>query len=137
MKKFVIYTDGGARGNPGKSAIGVYFSNLDKTYSEFIGEGTNNIAEYKAVIFALQKAKSILGKDKAKNTEIEIRSDSELLVNQLNGKYKIKEENLKLLFVDIWNLMQDFKKVSFTYVPREENKIADAILNETLDQLEK
>jgi ribonuclease HI len=137
MKKFVIYTDGGARGNPGKSAIGVYFSNLYKTYSEFIGEGTNNIAEYKAVIFALQKAKSILGKDKAKNTEIEIRSDSKLLVNQLNGKYKIKEENLKLLFVDIWNLMQDFKSVKFKHINREENKIADAILNETLDQLEK
>lgn len=137
MKKFVIYTDGGARGNPGKSAIGVYFSNLDKTYSEFIGEGTNNIAEYKAVIFALQKAKSILGKDKAKNTEIEIRSDSELLVNQLNGKYKIKEEKLKLLFVDIWNLMQDFKSVKFKHINREENKIADAILNQTLDKLEK
>lgn len=131
--KIIIYTDGGARGNPGPAAIGVVFP--DKHYGEQIGNVTNNVAEYKAVIFALKKAKSLLGGEKAGKTEIEVRSDSELIVNQLNGEYKVKEEDLKLLFVDVWNLKQEFKSVSFVHIPRGKNKEADALVNRALDTL--
>jgi ribonuclease HI len=131
--KIVVYTDGGSRGNPGPAAIGVYIETLDKKYSQFLGKTTNNIAEYKAIIFALKKIKSLIGSEKSFNTEIEIRSDSNLIVNQLNGKYKIKEKSLFEYFVEIWNLKQEYKKVSFVYVPREKNKVADALLNETLN----
>ncbi len=134
--KIVIYTDGGARGNPGPAAIGVAIGTpLNKNYGEAIGNTTNNIAEYSAVVFALKKTKALLGGEKAEKTEIEIRSDSELLVSQLNGKYKIKEENLVPLFIQIWNLKQDFKNVSFIHVPREKNKEADKLVNKALDTL--
>ena len=132
VSELIIYTDGGARGNPGPAAIAAVIG--DKEYGETIGETTNNIAEYKAAIFALKKAKHLIGKEKAKESEIEIRSDSELLVNQVNGKYKIKEAELKNLFVDIWNLKQDFKKVVFIHISREKNILADAILNKSLDR---
>ena len=135
--KVIIYTDGGSRGNPGPSAIGVYFETLNKKYSENIGEATNNVAEYKAIIFALKKCKQLVGKDNSKNTNIEIKSDSELVVKQLNGEFKLKDEDLIPLFVDIWNLKQDFGEVSFTHILREKNKIADKLLNEELDRAEK
>jgi len=133
MKKLIIYTDGGARGNPGPAAIGVVVG--DKSYGEAIGNTTNNIAEYKALIFGLKKAKSLLGGKKAEETDIEVRSDSELIVSQLKGEYKIKEENLKPLFIDVWNLKQDFKSVSFIHVPREKNREADKLVNQALDTL--
>jgi len=132
-KKLIIYTDGGARGNPGPAAIGVVIG--DKIYGEAIGETTNNVAEYKAIIFALKKAKHLIGSHNAKNTDLEIYSDSELIVNQLNGKFKIKDENLKPLFIDIWNLKQDFNKVYFKYIPREKNQMADKLVNQSLDIL--
>jgi len=138
MNKLIIYTDGGARGNPGPAAIGfVIGTHADggagKEYSEYISETTNNVAEYKAVIFALKKAKSLLGGNKAKQAEVEVRSDSELLVSQMNGSYKIKEESLKMLFVDVWNLKTEFKGVSFAHIPREKNSRADALVNRELD----
>jgi len=132
-KKLIIYTDGGARGNPGPAAIGAIVG--DKNYSEAIGNATNNVAEYRAVIFALKKAKALFGGDKAKEMEVEIRSDSELLVKQLKGEYKIKDKELQPLFVEVWNEMQDFKKVTFKLIPREENKEADALVNRALDTL--
>lgn len=137
IKKIVVYTDGGSRGNPGPSAFGVYFETLDKKYSQYLGVTTNNVAEYKAIIFALKKIKSLIGKNNAKKIEIEINSDSQLVVSQLNGNYKIKEKNLWEYFIEIWNLKQDFGKVSFNYIPRSKNKIADFLLNETLDKYTK
>ncbi|MEK7626724.1 MAG: ribonuclease HI family protein [Patescibacteria group bacterium] len=131
--KLVIYTDGGARGNPGPAAIGVVVG--EKGYGEAIGNTTNNVAEYKAVIFGLKKAKSLLGGKKAAEAEIEVRADSELVVSQLNGDYKIKEDNLKPLFIDVWNLRQDFKSVSFIHIPREKNREADRLVNQALDTL--
>lgn len=131
--KLTIYADGGARGNPGPAAIGAVVG--EKSYSEAIGKTTNNVAEYKAVIFALKKAKALLGGDKAKKTELEIRSDSELLVSQVKGEYKIKDEELKPLFIEVWNKMQNFKKVTFKLVPREENKEADKLVNRALNTL--
>jgi ribonuclease HI len=132
-KKIIVCTDGGSRGNPGPAALGVYFETLNKKYGEYIGETTNNVAEYEAIIFALKKAKQLVGKKHAAETEIEIKSDSQLIVSQLSGEFKLKEENLWKYFIQVWNLKQNFKKVSFTYIPRERNKVADFLLNETLN----
>ena len=129
----LIYTDGGARGNPGPAAIGAVLGG--KKYKETIGKATNNVAEYKAVIFALQKAKLLLGKRKSEEAKLEVRSDSELIVRQLNREYRVKDEDLKPLFVDVLNLTHDFKSVHFVVIPREENKIADALVNQALDTL--
>ncbi len=136
MSKLIINTDGGARGNPGPAAIGIVVGEpFGKGYAEPIGEATNNVAEYKAVIFALKKAKHLLGGKKAKQAEVEVRSDSELVVSQLRGEFQIKDKELVPLFVDVWNLKQDFKLVVFDYVPREENAEADALVNRALDTL--
>ncbi len=138
MRKIIIYTDGGSRGNPGPAAAGVMFCNEKgqsiKEYSEYLGDKlTNNEAEYKAVIFALKKFKAVFGKKLAKNSEIEIRSDSELLVKQINAKYKILNENIQPLFLEIWNLKFDFKKLKFKQISRDKNKQADRLANEALD----
>ena len=133
MEKIIIYTDGGSRGNPGPAALGVYFKNSNKKYSEFLGKTTNNEAEYRAIIFALKKCKQLVGKEKCGQAEIEIRSDSQLIVSQLNGVFKLKEESLWKFFIEIWNLKQEFEKVDFVYIPREENKIADMMVNQELD----
>jgi ribonuclease HI len=137
MKKVIIYTDGGSRGNPGPSAMGVVFCNekedIFKKYSECIGQATNNEAEYGAVIFAMKKFKALFGKKIAETSEIEIKSDSELIVRQLNGEYKIENPRIGELFLEVWNLKIDFKKVKFTLIPREKNKEADRLVNEALD----
>ena len=138
MKKIIIYTDGGSRGNPGPAAAGAMFCNEKgqsiKEFSEYLGDKlTNNEAEYKAVIFALKKFKAVFGKKLAKNSEIEIRSDSELLVKQINAKYKILNENIQPLFLEIWNLKFDFKKLKFKQISRDKNKQADRLANEALD----
>jgi len=97
-------------------------------------ERTNNEAEYEAVIFSLKKLKLLLGKKAIKKAEVEIRSDSELLVKQMNGEYKIMEIALQKLFMKIWNLKTEFGKVIFVYVPREENSEADRLANLALDK---
>lgn len=130
--KVVIHTDGGARGNPGPAAIGIIIGT--KNYAEKIGETTNNVAEYKAVIFALKKTKHLLGKKRARQTELEINTDSELLFKQLNGQYKILEPELQSLFIEIWNLKPDFKKVNFKKIGREQNKAADKLVNQALSE---
>jgi ribonuclease HI len=137
MKKIIIYTDGGSRGNPGPSAIGAVFCNernqIIKKYSEYLGEMTNNEAEYQAVIFALEKFKALFGKKLAKSTDIELKADSELLIKQLNGEYKILDEKIQPLFLKIWNLKLDFKNVKFKLISREKNQEADRLVNEALD----
>lgn len=133
MSKFIIYTDGGARGNPGPAAIGAVVG--EKEYGEAIGKTTNNVAEYKAVVFALKKAKHLLGGKRAAATEVELRTDSELLTRQLNGEYKIKNKELQPFFIEIWNLKQDFKNVKFIQIPRAKNKEADRLVNKALDTL--
>lgn len=139
MEKIVIYTDGGARGNPGPAATGVIMQdangNTIKSYGETIGEATNNEAEYQAVIFALKKIKLLFGREKIKQMAIEIRMDSELAVEQLSNRYKIKGENLQKRFMEIRNLIIDIGgKISFTHVPREQNHLADRLVNEALDK---
>ncbi|MFA5128498.1 MAG: ribonuclease HI family protein [Patescibacteria group bacterium] len=129
--KLQIFTDGGARGNPGPSGIGVVIwsgNELVGQYKKYIGEATNNQAEYKAVILALEEAK------KLSPTELEFFLDSELVVKQLNREYKVKDKELAPLFVQVWNLSMGFKKVTFTHVPREKNKEADKLVNEAMDE---
>ena len=142
MKKITIYTDGGSRGNPGPASAGVVFYNEKgqsfKKYSQYLGESlTNNEAEYLAVILALKKFKQLFGKKIAKVSEVQIKSDSELLVKQLRGRYKIIEPKIQSLFLSLWNLKLDFKKIKFSLIPRDKNKEADFLVNEALDNKEK
>lgn len=133
----MMYTDGGSRNNPGPAAVGVYVETLRKQYGHYIGQKTNNEAEYEAVIFGLKKIKQLVGKDRIKGTEIEIYLDSELVERQLNHVYKIKEEKIQKLFIEVWNMMLDFGKVTFNHIPREKNKVADNLVNKALDEEEK
>ena len=138
MTKLLINVDGGARGNPGPAAIGVVIKSADskkiKDYKQCIGKATNNEAEYQAAVFALQKAKLLFGKKKAKLASLKLRSDSQLLVEQMNGRYKILNERIQPLFLKLWNAKMDFKEVVFQLIPREENGEADQLVNQALDQ---
>lgn len=136
MKKIDIFTDGGSRGNPGPAAVGavIDIDGEKKRYGECIGHATNNEAEYAALIFALKKTKQLVGKNNTKKTTLRCVSDSELMVKQLNGEYKLKDENIQKNFIEIWNLKLDFGEVSFEHTRRENNKEADAMVNEALDR---
>ncbi len=139
MKKIIIYTDGASKGNPGRAGAGVVFCNqknqVIKKYSKFLGEKlTNNEAEYLALIFALEKFKALFGKQLAKKSDIQIRSDSELVVKQMNGEYKVSEPKIQELFLKVWNLKIDFGRVRFKSIPRNKNKEADKLSNEALEE---
>lgn len=131
MKKIIINTDGGSRNNPGPAGIGVVISDSDgnvlETYKEYIGEATNNIAEYRALLAGLKHAKRF------KPTEIECRLDSELVVKQVTGEYKAKDEVMKDLLGQVRELVF-FKPIEFVHVKREFNKAADKLVNEALDE---
>lgn len=130
--KLIIYSDGGARGNPGPAGIGViaYDENKNKVFeiSEYIGETTNNQAEYRAVIAGIKKAKELGAK------EVDFYLDSELVVKQLNQEYKVKNQDLAPLFVQVYNASLSFKKIKFYHVRREFNKEADQLANEAMDR---
>ena len=136
MPKIIIHTDGGSRGNPGPAALGVVIESASpkwkKEYGHYLGETTNNVAEYSAVVFALKKAKEIL-KSKASVTDVEVKADSELIVRQMAGIYRVKNPGLKPLFAEIQTLKSHFKSVTFTHVRREKNTEADAMVNIALD----
>lgn len=137
ITSLTIYVDGGARGNPGPAAAGYVISSGKKRIKEdgaYLGETTNNVAEYTAVLLALKKIKALYGKEKIKEMKFHFFSDSLLLVSQMNGIYKIEHEGLQKLFMEIWNLKIDFGPIVFTHVPRENNKEADAVVNKILDQ---
>ncbi len=131
-KKIIIYTDGGARGNPGPAGIGAVLYNEDQEVlakiSQYLGVATNNQAEYQALILALKKALE-LGAE-----EVNCYLDSELVVCQLNREYKVKNKDLAPLFLSIYNLSLSFKKITFTHIPRERNKLADQLANEAMDR---
>lgn len=130
-KVLIIYTDGGARGNPGPAGIGVAVyeeGDLRYSYKKYIGHATNNQAEYQALLLALHKAKEL------KASVLRIRCDSKLLVEQLRGNYKVKDKKLSMLFVQAWNALQSFQKVTFTHIPREDNSVADKLANEAMDE---
>lgn len=126
-----LFTDGGARGNPGPSATGIFlFDKEDKLVTftgTYLGEKTNNFAEYSALIEGLKLAK----KEKVK--EINCHLDSELVVKQLNGEYKVKNEDMQMLFKEVEKLKKDFENIKFTHVRRENNKFADRMVNIILD----
>lgn len=130
--KLIIYTDGGARNNPGPGGIGAVLLNEKKEVifeiSEYIGEATNNQAEYKAVVAAVKKAKELGA------AEIDFFLDSELVVRQLNRQYKVKDKELAKLFLQIYNLILGFKKVTFTHIRREQNEEADRLVNLAIDK---
>lgn len=131
-EKLLIYTDGGARGNPGPAGIGAVLKNeageLVCEMCQYIGETTNNQAEYKAVIMAIEKAKELGA------MFLDFFLDSQLVVEQLNGNYKVKNADLAPLFVKIHNARLGFKKTTFTHIRREFNKEADALVNQALDK---
>lgn len=134
--KVRIYTDGGSRGNPGPAASGAVIKHIDghsdgeiiDCVSRWLGKDTNNQAEYTAIIIGLQRAKTLGA------TEVDIVMDSELAVRQLNGIYKVKNPEIAKRFVEVHNLIQDFKKVTFRHVRREFNKEADAVVNRCIDE---
>lgn len=132
MTKLTIYTDGGARGNPGPAAIGVVIYNEGeqpiRQIGECIGEKTNNQAEYQALIKGLTEAAALGG------TEIVCFLDSELVVRQLTGKYKVREPELQKLITEALKLSNKFLKVEYRHVRREKNKLADKLVNEALDK---
>ncbi len=130
--KAVVFVDGASRGNPGPAAIGVVFQDKKgavlKPLSVKIGVTTNNVAEYFALIFALQEAIIM------RVEELEVFTDSELLTKQVSGEYKVKDETLKRLSLLVKHLRQGFKKVTVAHVPREENRLADREANRALDE---
>ena len=132
--KAKLSTDGGARGNPGPAAFGYVLEAEDGTmlaaHGEAIGTATNNVAEYRALIAGLEKAVE-LGVD-----ELEVFSDSELLVKQMRGEYKVKKPTLKELSEKAAGLARQFESVTYTAVRREHNELADSLVNEALDASE-
>jgi probable phosphoglycerate mutase len=129
--KAKLSTDGGARGNPGPAAYGYVLETDDGTvlaaHGERIGIATNNVAEYSALIAGLEKALE-LGVD-----EVEVVSDSELMVKQMRGEYRVKNETLLELWEDASDLARQLAKVSYRAVRREQNELADRLVNEALD----
>jgi ribonuclease H / adenosylcobalamin/alpha-ribazole phosphatase len=129
--KVVANCDGGARGNPGPAGLGVTIrSPRGKVLAEIaeaIGSATNNVAEYTAVVRAMAKAAELGASD------VEIRTDSKLLVEQLNGNYRVKNPTLQRLHAEVRTLTKPFKTVTFTHVPRERNRRADQLVNVAID----
>jgi len=130
----IMFTDGGSRGNPGPAAIGVVIKNKSgetiQKIGKYIGESTNNDAEYKALLEGIGSLK-----------EMKVKSvicflDSELVVKQLNGLYKVKNANIKTLWKKIKELEKNFGSITYTHVKREKNYEADAIVNDVLDSAE-
>ena len=126
-----INIDGASRGNPGPSGIGVVISREGEKiaeYNEFIGNSTNNFAEYMALKKALKMASTL------EDNEITILSDSELVVKQRNHYYKVRSKRLKVIFREISNLEKSFKWVSYRHIPRENNRAADLLANKSIDE---
>ena len=141
MRKLYINTDGGSRGNPGPAGIGVVFYNENEkeihSYKKFIGHGTNNEAEYNAIIEALKMAlkSDWFSEYNGNGGEIICRLDSQLVVEQICGRYKIKQPHIQVFNDEIRKLLEQFNlKISFVHIRREQNKRADQLVNEILDQ---
>lgn len=131
VQELTLYTDGGSRGNPGPAGIGAAIyreGTLVAEIGEYIGETTNNVAEYRALIRGLEECRRLGG------TRIKAFADSELLVKQLNGQYKVKNAGLLPLFQEVQWLIKGFDKFSLVHVLREKNKVADALANKGMDE---
>ena len=134
-KRVIIYTDGGARGNPGPAAYGVVVYSQDgkiiKRIGKFLGERTNNEAEYEGVIAALEEAAELGA------PYVDFHLDSELVVRQLNNIYRAKNQRMQGLLLRVRNLEPKFKKVTYTHIPREKNQLAGKTVNEAIDRAAK
>ena len=132
VKKAIIHADGAARGNPGPAAIGATIKNengsLHARISQRIGTTTNNQAEYRAIIAALEKAIELGA------SQVDIYSDSELVVKQINGKYRVKKATLKPLHQKVKQLLGNLEGFTITHIPREQNAEADDLANKALDR---
>ena len=132
IKHLIINVDGASRGNPGKAGVGAVIRGSDNTIiervSKYIGIATNNIAEYQALILALETAKQI-GAEK-----INIYADSELMVKQIKGEYRVKNEGLKPLYQKAIGLLKDFKAYGIIHIEREKNTDADKLANQAIDE---
>jgi probable phosphoglycerate mutase len=126
-----LYTDGGARGNPGPAAYGYVLEAEDGTVlaaeGEAIGVATNNVAEYRGLVAGLTRAIELAV------PEVEVRSDSELMVKQMNGIYRVKNEALRELSLEAARLARQLGRVQYVHVMREQNELADRLVNEALD----
>lgn len=126
-----IYTDGGSRGNPGPAATGIVIKNehhkILAAYGEFLGKQTNNYAEYKAIISALKKAKELGA------TEVMCLADSKLVIEQLNGNWKVKEPTIRILFFEAIKALRQFSSYELRHIRRELNTEADEQVNIVLD----
>lgn len=135
-KQFVIYTDGASRGNPGEASCGYVIQTKDSVIwvqdGKYLGVATNNVAEYNGVTEALGRLVKDFSKDLP--TEVEIRMDSKLAVEQLSGRYKIKNDNLKELALKVRELEKKIGQVQYLHVPRAQNFLADKLANMVLDQ---
>lgn len=131
MKRLIINSDGAARGNPGPAGIGIVIKDAGgvvvREIFEYLGEATNNQAEYKALIAGLAAAAEIGAES------VGVFADSELIVNQVKGLYKVKNEGLKPLFDEAKELVRKFKVCNIEYIPREKNKEADKLANIAID----
>jgi ribonuclease HI len=129
--KATLWTDGGARGNPGPAAFAYVLEAEDGTVldarGEAIGVATNNVAEYSALVAGLRRAEA------AGVTELEVRSDSELMVKQMRGEYRVKNRDLQTLFLDASRVARAVGAVTYMHVRREHNELADRLVNEALD----
>jgi ribonuclease HI len=129
--KLVVHVDGGARGNPGPAAVAAVAATVDGDVvgerNEFIGEATNNVAEYRAVLLAIELARDL------EATEIEIVNDSELVARQIGGEYKVKHAGLKPLHAEVMEKLRGFDAWAVRNVRREHNRRADELVNEALD----
>jgi len=132
MSKLTVYTDGASRGNPGSAGIGIVFvdenNNVIKEINDYIGETTNNIAEYTALVTALREALEM------QCDEIEVFSDSELMVKQINKEYQVKNAGLKPLYEEVCSLINEFKNFTISHIRREYNKRADELANQGIDE---
>ena len=129
--RLILHCDGAARGNPGPAGVGVHIAAEDGTtvaeIAEGIGEATNNVAEYTAAIRGLERARELGA------TEVQLRSDSKLFVEQMAGRWKIKNKNLMRLHREVRALAEGFERVTYEHVPRERNVEADRLANEGVD----
>lgn len=134
-RRLTVYVDGASRGNPGPAAIGVVIKDANGTallkVSSSIGRATNNQAEYTALITSLQEAKR-LGAE-----HVDIRTDSQLMAEQIRGSYRVRNANIRPLFEEVRKSLAAFKSYGVVYVPRERNTEADALANEALNRLKK
>ena len=135
---YTIYTDGGARGNPGPAGAGAVIYDAKGTerarVSEYLGHRTNNWAEYEALRLALEALLTLIPEDKRAEAEVVVKLDSQLIERQLKGAYRVKEPALKEQYKKVDALRANFPRIDFLHIPREENTRADALANEAMDR---